>query len=201
MTDQEAQAEIMRIMDAFIAEQTAAGGVLSCIASGAALLNVLHGLGYDKAYALTVEARVMNPIATRYAEQCGWQTGVGDAPEGSVMVSVGPETGDVGLGNWAGHLVVILPGFLGERHILLDPTIMQANKAGSGINLPPISVTVRDDVTSGEKIRKLAVNGSTVMYKARPDDRSYREGSGWDRIRKDVVLSDRVLAALASPSS
>ncbi len=196
MTDAEAQAVIVRIMDAFLAEQHAAGGTLSCIASGAALLNVLHALGYDKAYPLTVEARVFNPVATRFAESRGWQPDGGQPPEGALVVTVGPETGDVGPGHWAGHLVVILPNFLGERHILLDPTIQQANKPGTGINIPPITVTVKDDVTSGEKIRMLPANGCTVMYKARPDDHSYRKDSGWDRIRAGSTVSDRVLAAL-----
>ena len=198
MTDAEAGAAIGRILEAFLDGQSAEGGRLSCIASCAALLDVLHRLGYDKAYPLTVEARVLNPVATRHAERCGWMPDGSEAPKGSVIADIGPEAADVGPHHWAGHLVVIVPNLLGERHVLLDPTIMQANKPGTGINLPAISVTVRDDMISGEKLRQLSANGSTVFYRFRPTDHSYRDKSGWEKYRTGSPFADRVFAALGN---
>jgi hypothetical protein len=200
MTEPEAQALLTRIMDAFLKEQGAVGGPLSCIESSAALLNVLHGLGYNGAYPLTVEVQILNPIATRSAERAGWVAEAAKAEEGSFGVSIGAQGAEVGPDNWAGHLVVILPNFLGDRHMLLDTTIMQANKQGTGINLPAIFATVRDDFTSGAKVRKLAANDCTVMYKARPDDHSYKQGGNWDKVRVASPVSDRVLAFLTSSS-
>lgn len=47
MTEQEFQPLLTRIMDAFLDEQEANEGPLSCIGSCAALINLLHALGYD----------------------------------------------------------------------------------------------------------------------------------------------------------
>jgi hypothetical protein len=201
MTEPEAQKLLERIMDALVSEQAAVEGPLSCIGSSAALLNVLHDLGYNTAYALAVEVKILNPVATQSAERAGWVPGAAQPKEGSCCVCLGTEGAEVGSDNWPGHLVVVLPNFFGARHILLDPTIMQANKPGTGINLPPILATVRDDFTSGAKVRKLTANGCAVIYKARPDDLSYKQGGYWDRLRAGSPVSDRVLYLLRTSAS
>jgi hypothetical protein len=165
------------------------------------LLNVFDGLGYNTAYALAVEVVILNPVATRSAERAGWVPGVAPPEEGSCSVCLGAEGAEVGPDNWPGHLVVILPRFFGERHILLDPTIMQVNKPGTGINLPPILATVRDDFTSGAQVRQLTANGCAVRYKARPDDLSYRQCGYWDELRAGSPVSDRVLDLLRNSAS
>jgi hypothetical protein len=97
---------------------------------------------------------------------------------------------------WPGHLTVIIPNLLAEKHLMLDPTIIQANHPGTGIDIPPLAALVMDDFVSGEKVRKMTVNGSTLLYKAFPDDKSYQEKSNWEKLIASPHVVDRVLARL-----
>ena len=157
MDPAQAAQQLANVMDALVIELHAIGEQKSCIGAGAALVSTLHRLGFTMAYPLTVRVDILNPIATQDAERPGWKPDGALQPDGAFTITVGDFESDLGPEVWPGHLVVIAPNVTGDKHVLLDPTIIQANHAESGIKLVPIMVNVKDDFTSGAKQRSFPV--------------------------------------------
>ena len=80
---------------------------------------------------------------------------------------------------WAGHLVVVLPQFFDDRHAFCDLTVTQASKQEWGINLMPVFVRVPTTFVTGETEFQAPVNGSLIIYKAFPKDKSFEAASVW----------------------
>lgn len=169
----------------------------SCIFAGAVLTEVLHRRGYPAAYALTVRAQIFNPVLTAWVKEHGFPSDPDsqdrcDAAGGRMIgLGVGP-VGSLPPGRWAGHLVVTVPNLFGDRHAISDITITQACKPDWGIEFPTILFRVPDTFLTGETEFKAAANGSLIVYKAFPEDRSYDKSTHWtDRVRW-LAVADRV---------
>ena len=189
-----------RIMDTLFAELLAIEGQGQCIAAGAVLTSVLRRVGFSSAYPLAVMVDIFNPAATKQAESVNWKLDGVKAGEDTVQIRIGDPDVDLGPGIWRGHLVVIVPNALGEKHLLLDPTIVQANHPGTGIEVVPLMVPVADEFIGGKRPRKVSVNGSTLFYWARREDESFHNNGDYTEILAASPISDRVLARLAVPS-
>lgn len=87
-----------------------------CISGSAILLKVLQQQGYPDAYPLTVCVTIVNP----------------KKPENGIKLGKGT---DPIPGKWPGHLVVVVPKYQGDDHLLIDLTLGQVNGKVSGISI------------------------------------------------------------------
>lgn len=150
-----------------------------CIQAGALVTKVLHGLGMDKAYPLTVGVRLINQAFRRYTENHGFPED--DASRaacnraGGAYVLLGKDAPDVPEGNWRGHLVVIVPCEPDTKHFMLDLTIPQANWPEFGIVVSPLVTRVTDHFVSGSRPAEFNAGKTLLIYDAYPEDHSYND--------------------------
>lgn len=161
-----------------------------CIDGSAILASVLHELGYPKTYALTVRARVLNRALVNWIETHLGPHSVGETlvcdDNEAIEMKLGNESAGTG-GRWGGHLTVVIPHYFLERHALLDITIGQVNRPEFGVLLPPLCVTIDDDVINGMRVAMIDVEGCLVIYQAFPHDHTYGD---WHRIISTSQIRD-----------
>lgn len=149
----------------------------SCIPASALLISVLHRRGFHDAYRLTVKVQIFNRI--QWLKTHGLPNDEASCKAyndaGGAFVSVGE--GEVPDGHWSGHLVVIVPNTSEDQHTMLDLTIDQAHKPEWDIDLldKVLRIEVDDQFVSGKAPRQCEVNGLLLIYRAYPDDDSYRD--------------------------
>jgi len=170
------------ISDAVIRELHRWDAEHSCIKGAALLTQVMHRMGHSAAYLLTVGVTIANPAHKQWVDEHGnphddlsWK---GYMEAGGFITQIGKGAGSTEQlppDQWEGHLAVALPDAIQDRPILLDPTIIQANKLGKGINLPPLLWMVSDEFLAGHCPIARFVNGCYVRYEAYPDDHSYND--------------------------
>jgi hypothetical protein len=152
----------------------------SCIQGSALLLKVLHGVGFPDAYPLAVGVTVCNDAFLEFSKTnkpAFDEEGMRRFEEaGCLMMNVGygglTLLGEEG---WDGHLVVVVPRISGERHIMVDLTIVQLDRPELGARMNPLLLGIGDAFVNGESPSQFNQNGLLIMYEARPNDRSYRD--------------------------
>lgn len=174
----------------------------SCITVSALLTRCLRAWRYPDAYPLTVRVSIYNATAREWMERNGiprTDAEIADFNQsGSAHVYIGytPEN-LLPQNHWSGHLAVIVPHLFGDRHGLVDLTVMQANKPEWGIELPPMILKVTDNFLAGTKPCSTTVRGCQVIYEAFPDDKSYNKIGHWKKIPKLREMADRIVERLA----
>jgi hypothetical protein len=167
----------------------------SCIATTRLLLDVLARERIT-AYALAVDARVANMAAERLLA-----AGAGaDSPDGRAAWEaagawvVAIERGEAAPDRWAGHLVAVA-----ERRFLVDAALDQAARPERGIAIMgPVVAPVGEPFLRGREGLVGQLGATTVRYRARPGDRSYRAAPDWaDPTRRAAALA-AVQARLAA---
>lgn len=109
------------------------------------------------------------------------------------MGLVGKAASHVPEGQWAGHVVVIVPTRDTSKFFMLDPTITQVNHPEHEIDVPPLVLRTSAKFVSGESDSPIWPNGSLLIYKAYPHDKSFNqhgdclESEGLDEASKIVV--------------
>lgn len=167
----------------------------SCIATTRLLLDVL-ARERIAAYALAVDARVANMAAERLlAAGTGSESLAGRAAwvvAGAWVVAI--ERGEAAPDRWAGHLVAVA-----ERRFLIDAALDQAARPERGIVLAgPVVAPVGEAFLRGRQGLVGQLGATTVRYRTRPGDRSYRTAPDWaDPTRRAAALA-AVLARLAA---
>jgi hypothetical protein len=184
---------VQPLFNATLRELRRLGEQDSCIFAGAVLVELLRSRGYRNAYPLTVKPIVLNPnFAMRLRTEPFPRNALARAKwadEGCPMVSIGAygavSTRDI----WAAHLAVVLPNFFGERHLMCDLTIIQANRPEWKIYLRPVFLRVPEAFVSARTTYRAWVNGSTIIYRAFPRDKSYETAPIWKNRRyRDQAL-------------
>lgn len=170
----------------------------SCIMAAAVLLDVLRAKGVRDAYPLTVKPRIFNPAATeRLSREPMPQT-----PEqiaqweaaGCFMVAIGHGEGSAN--EWPAHLVVVIPKALNGRDAVCDLTITQANVPAQNIRLGQIMVSVREEFVNGTEDFGVTINGCCVIYRAFPEDESFKQTPIWKKKLAREMIARRVLKRL-----
>jgi hypothetical protein len=150
-----------------------------CIEGAALMMKVLHQRGFSEAYPLAVQVEIFNKAFQEYIETYGppndevSRKALNDT--GAASIRIGGRAEEIPKSQWPGHVVVVVPGVIEGRHILLDPTIIQAEKPEWGIRLQPLILLVKDQFASGEAPHRIKVLGSLLIYHAFPDDHSYSD--------------------------
>jgi hypothetical protein len=132
-----------------------------------------------RAEPVSVCARVLNPEMSKHGrmpesdgEAVEWRD------EGCWAVILGalhvPASGP---DMWPGHLVVRANG-----NALLDPSVTQANRPGTGVDVHPV-MFVCDDASfwNGESAAVVECNGCTIIYTVHKEDKSWQNATGWHR--------------------
>lgn len=153
----------------------------SCIHSSALLLRVLHETGFPEAYPLTVDVAVFNDAAQKHLNTHGMPKGdegyklFNEAGCMLLMIGMGSTTTLDGKEGWDGHLVVVVPKLNGDRHAVIDLTIVQLDMPHWNVSMQPMGSGVGDAFVSGASPSIFKRDGLTFQYQARPDDHSYAE--------------------------
>lgn len=167
----------------------------SCIATTRLLVDVLASERIA-AYALAVDARVANMAAERLlgagtgsdspASRAAWEAA------GAWVVAI--ERGEAPPHRWAGHLVAVV-----ERRFLIDAALDQAARPERGIVLAgPVVAPVGEPFLRGREGLVGQLGATTVRYRARPGDRSYRTAPDWADPTRRIAPLAAVLAQLAA---
>ena len=180
-----------RIVQTIMVELERAGEANSCIMAASVLLRVLHLKGLKGAYPLTVKPRIFNPKYTARLESepllSASEIKNGLKEDGCAMVAIGH--GEGSKDQWPAHLVVVIPQALKGKDAICDLTITQANKPDWDIQLGQIMVGVRDSFINGTEAFGVTINGCRVIYKAFPDDISFKGTPIWKkRLKRDLVV-------------
>ncbi len=165
-----------------------------CIAATAIACDVLGGWLHMKLRPLAVQIEIANPAIVAQGrwpadqeEYRRWQT-----EYGAWWVSLGDPAAE-GPG-WSGHLVAVVYGTA-----VIDLSLPQASRPAKGIVLPAVLFEAGPGFLEGQA-RDLGVNGSLLVYRARPDDRSYASAPDWQDARRRApavrAIRDRMRAAL-----
>lgn len=136
-----------------------------CIPGTAILLKVLHRTGYPAAYPLTVGVKIVNP----------------SHPEVGIMLGKGT---DPEPGKWPGHLVVIIPNYEGDDHLMIDLTIVQVNGKVPDITLDPFLSMVDEKFVKGGYPVEHVANNCSLIYEGFPADESYKQAANWSNVPK-----------------
>lgn len=174
----------------------------SCIMASVVLLDVLRNKGIKGAYPLTVKPRVFNPkaterlnnqqIPTTQDEIAQWQA------DGCGIIVIGHGAGSAK--EWPAHLVVIIPHAIKEKDALCDLTITQANHPDWGIKLGPVFFGVRDEYVKGNQDFGVVINGCRILYRAFPDDNSFKDTPLWKPSLKREMIVKKILKRLSTES-
>jgi hypothetical protein len=154
--------------------------------------------GIKGAYHLTVKPRIFNPKYTARLDSDPQLSAAeirnGLNEDGCALVAIGNGEGTNDL--WPAHLVVVIPQALKGKDAIFDLTITQANKPEWGILLGHIMVGVRDSFIKGDETIGVTINGCRVMYKAFPDDTTFKDTPIWKgELKRDLIVK-RILKAL-----
>lgn len=170
----------------------------SCIMAASVLLDVLRAAGVKGAYPLTVQVRVLNPRLTeRMKDESLLQSPElfsRQRPDDEGIVTIGG--GEASDDRWPAHLVVVIPEALKGRDAVCDLTIPQASVPDWGIQLAPVVVGVREAFVDGSECFGITMNGCRVIYKAFPEDQSFRQVPVWKKTLKRQAIVRRVLKRL-----
>ena len=174
----------------------------SCIMAAAVLLDVLRAKGIKGAYPLTVKVQILNPKFTerlssdpfpRTAEEIEqWRK------DNCAMVAIGH--GDAPSSHWPAHLVVIIPKALNGKDALCDLTIGQASVPAWDIVLGPTVLGVRDIWITGLEDFGKVINGCRIIYRAFPDDQSFKQTPLWKPSLKRELIVKKVRKKLKDTS-
>lgn len=187
-----------RLVQTIMEELDRIGEAKSCIMAVSVLLRVLHLKGLKGAYPLTVKPRILNPKFTARLEKESFPS----TPEimnewnsdGCAMVAIGH--GEGSSDQWPAHLVVVIPKALKGKDAICDLTITQANKPEWDIQLGQILVGVRESFINGTEDFAVTINGCRIIYRAFPDDISFKQTPIWKkRLKRDLTVK-RVLKRL-----
>ena len=200
MDIQEKMYEIGTICDLAQRKLELYGQQHSCIFAAAVLTDVFRHKGYSRVFPLTVKPLIFNPMFHERAKTFGMPTDEATKDkwmaDGCRMIGLGVKPELAVEGQWAGHLVVVLPNHFGDRHAVCDITITQATKPEWGIDLMPLSFRAPDAFIKGEKEFKADVKGSLVVYMAFPGDKSYEESPNWTKKDLHKQVSDEIIREL-----
>ena len=188
------QALILAVLD----ELQRASEARSCIMAAAVLLDVLRARGVNDAYPLTVKPRIFNP---KFTERLNNET-FPETPDqfaqweaaGCFMVAIGHAEGSAD--QWPAHLVVVIPNAIKGRDAVCDLTITQANVPNENIQLQPILVGVQESFVSGSEDFGVTINGCLIIYKAFPEDDSFKQTPIWKKRLKCEAIVRRVIKRL-----
>lgn len=180
----------------------------SCINAACIAQRVFDVLGM-KSQPLTVQVDVMNPPLVRFLNRFHAEhkrqpseqewTDAAAAIKGGHIIGLGyaqspiPGQPYTERNRWAGHLVTILEG-----RVLIDITLDQADRPGSGIVLKPVVQEVLPAFLVGSgwlpTIHGRGDQTSMAVYKARPLDNTYRSAGAWKRWdTEDELITRNVL--------
>ena len=155
----------------------------SCIDGAALLTKSFHLMGYGEAYPLTVDVRIDNHAFIRWVREHGEPDddasakACDDSGAFTICIGKGAEGLDDG---WPGHLTVVVPNLFGDQHLLIDPTLKQADRPEYQIVLRLISCRVLDEFVQGLVPFQIDdMNGCTVVYVAYPGEHTY---GNWEQI-------------------
>jgi hypothetical protein len=123
---------------------------------------------------------------------------------GCTSIALGKEVsaGTEAEGKWHGHLVVVVPRIKGDRHAIIDLTIVQVSKPEWGMPMQPLRLGVGDDFVTGNRLSVFERPAYTMVYQAGPNDRSYREDGnlfaieGLDLAVDNIVRNMRMLRVI-----
>lgn len=171
----------------------------ACINSAAILVKVLHAAGFKTAFPLTVSVSIANDNFLKWLETNEFpsdpESYAAFEKAGCVFMNVGKkvEGGMAHLNKWDGHLVVIIPNANGEKHLMLDLTIVQMHKPEWGMPMQPLLAGVGDDFVKGERSAQFLINGYTMIYDSRPDDRSYRDDGDLMKVQGSTAAAAEIV--------
>lgn len=154
----------------------------NCIRGSAILMRVLQKVGFTKAYPLTVNVTICNDFYMKWRDTNPFPRSQAeiDAFEKTdcIFANVGRESLRYASieGRWPGHLTVVVPRAAGDRHVLLDLTIVQASRPKIGLNIQPAMFSVSEDFVAGREQAGMRRAGLNFLYEAYPDDLSYEDG-------------------------
>jgi hypothetical protein len=170
----------------------------SCIMATVVLLDVLRAKDIRDAYPLTVKYKVLNPKATeRLKNESFPQTPEQMAQwnaDGCAIIAITDDKDSAT--HWAGHLIVVIPKGLNGRDAVCDLAITQANVPAWNILLGSVLMGVRDSFIKGTEDFGLIMNGCRVIYKAFPEDQSFRQTALWKHRLKREAIVKRTLKRL-----
>lgn len=161
----------------------------SCICSTKIFVQTARVIG-STARPMTVEACALNPVATEWFREHGWDSD----PTRDELRELGKRGGyflvlgargeaPSGPNAWPGHLVAITEG---ATH-LVDVSIDQAHRPQRGVSMTgplvlPIERTMREAFLAGKNELTLErEDGVTLIYHAHPDDQSFTTSPDWQR--------------------
>jgi hypothetical protein len=188
----------LRLIRIVLQELEEASEEKSCIIATAVLLEVLNSKRVKGAYPLVVKYKILNPQFTKRLKKEGFP----QAPEqiarwqadGCAMVAITNVT--AARNDWPGHLVAVIPNGLNGRDAICDLTITQANVPPWKIILRPICMGVRSSFLEGSEDFGLTMNDCQIIYRAFPDNRSFRETPLWKNKLGRHSIVKRVLERL-----
>ena len=159
---------LQKISDEVFADLECRGLHHSCIEGSALLTSVLRMMGFVDAYPLTVGVAIFNKANQDWVKAHGAPADEASCracdAAGSMTIVIGKGTEHlVSEDRWAGHLAVVVPAVFGDRHALLDLTIVQAQRPEWDIVLKPLCLRVRDQVVAGKDPGKVVVNCGLLL--------------------------------------
>jgi hypothetical protein len=166
--------------------------------AAAVLLDVLRARGVNDAYPLTVKPRIFNP---KFTERLNNET-FPETPDqfaqweaaGCFMVAIGHVEGSAD--QWPAHLVVVIPNAIKGWDAVCDLTITQASLPNENIKLQPILVGVQESFVNGSEDFGVTINGCFIIYKAFPEDESFKQTPIWKKRLKCETIVKRVIKRL-----
>jgi hypothetical protein len=170
----------------------------SCIMASLVLIDVLRNKGIKDAYPLTVKVRILNPAFTkRIITEPFPQT-----PEllaqwdddGCHVVAIG--YGESTATQWQAHLVVITPKGIKGKDALCDLAIKQADVPKWNIFLGPVLFGMRDSFLKGTEDFGVIINECRIIYKAFPNDQSFKQTPLWKNNLKRKLIVKEILKRL-----
>ncbi|QDS99062.1 hypothetical protein [Adhaeretor mobilis] len=135
-----------------------------CISGSAILHKVLQENDFPEAYPLTVGVKIVNVSHT--------DTGI--------MLGKGTEPMP---GMWPGHLVVVVPEYNDDDHLLIDLTLGQVNGKVEGIEVEPFVGKVDNNFIHGLLPARCTANGCKLTYEGFPNDDSFRTETNWSNVK------------------
>lgn len=134
---------------------------------------------------VSVAVRVLNPQMTKHGrlphsdeESQQW------AKEGCWAVILGSlNTPPSGPDMWPGHLAVRVNG-----NTLLDLTVTQANRPGTGIDVGPVMFTCEDqEFWEGRSAAVVESGDCLIIYTVHMEDRSWSNATGWHKKNAEEI--------------
>lgn len=190
--------DLQRLIFTVLDELHGASEQHSCIMAAGVLLDVLRAGGVRGAYPLTVKVWVLDPQRTeRLKDESLLQSpellAQQRTDDGGIITIGGGEASD---DRWPAHLVVVIPEALKGRDAVCDLTIPQASVPDWGIQLGPVLAGVREAFVDGSEGLGITMNGCRVIYKAFPEDESFRQAPVWKKTLKRQAIVSRVMRRL-----